>query len=149
VNSDRRGYLNVPYAVEFWGKIDGLFESPADSANCILHKISEVVVVCSRILIPQKAIEIRKHAIVNSIAISLIAIVIKDAEHTEWKRKIVQILSLDPERRRHVIKILLDHAKKLQMGPETVLLTKWLEKDPERGPVNEPLSEPVSNSLPT
>ena len=59
-----------------------------------------------------------------------------------------KLQSLDPERRRNVIKILLDHARKLQMGPETELLTGWLEEDPERGPVNEPQPNTVPNSLP-
>lgn len=63
----------------------------------------------------------------------------------EYREK---LMSLDPERRRHVIKILLDHAKGLQMGPEAEILSRWLEEDPERGPVNEPQAKPVRNSSP-
>ncbi len=58
-----------------------------------------------------------------------------------------KLQALEPERKRQIINILLGHAKKLQMDPETKILTQWLEEDPERGPVNEPPSEPVPNSL--
>ena len=44
---------------------------------------------------------------------------------------IEKLRSLAPERRRQVIKILLDHARELQMLDEVELLSRWLDGDPD------------------
>jgi hypothetical protein len=41
-----------------------------------------------------------------------------------------KLKSLEPERRRSIIKILLDQAKRLQLKPEVDLLTEWYNEDP-------------------
>ncbi|MCK9408964.1 MAG: hypothetical protein M0R68_07490 [Bacteroidetes bacterium] len=69
--------------------------------------------------LPQTIIEIRKRVIVDSIAFSLIANMSEVANNTEWKKRMVQILSLDPINRKRVLKILLDHADECGMSDDS------------------------------
>jgi hypothetical protein len=50
-------------------------------------------------------------------------------ENTEWNRRIVQILSLDPDNRRRVLKILLDHASEGGLSEESQLILRDCSDD--------------------
>jgi hypothetical protein len=75
-------------------------------------------------LIPQTTIELGIHVIVNSIAITLITRVLQESVNTEWKKRMVQILSIDPNNRRRVLKILLDHTDECGMSEESQFMLK-------------------------
>ncbi len=55
-----------------------------------------------------------------------------------------KLKALNPERRRSVIKILLDQAIQLQLKPEVELLTVWYNEDPFEIPSNPRSSKPAT-----
>jgi DNA-binding transcriptional regulator/RsmH inhibitor MraZ len=53
----------------------------------------------------------------------------EEVNNTEWKRRMIQILTLDPINRRRVLKVLLDHADECGMDEDMKRIFRLSNED--------------------